>query len=1247
MNLNISLQPEKIQIRPIIFCIILILSNFPLKSDPFLFKENKNQWDSNILYRADLPGGFLFLHKNSLTYTFYDEYALQAKHPHYENKPASRIAFAENPDIIRAHGFSVNFHKSSSDVILKPVNPFNNSYNYILGNDTSKWAKEVKAYSEVIYEGLYKGIDLRYFHNGEDFKYEFIVSPGSNSNKIKMDYEGQLRLNLTNGNLYIKTSVNELIEQKPYSYQIINGIKKEVPTQFVLKNNRLSFDFPDGYDETLPLIIDPVLVFSTFSGSVSDNWGNTATYDENGSLYAGGIVFGNSFPATEGAFNVSFSGLIDIAITKYDSTGSFQEYATYLGGSFAEVPQSLVVNNNNELVIFGTTSSNDFPVTENAYNNTFSGGDTSITVINGVIYELGADIFTAKLNTTGSELIGATFFGGNLSDGINELNRTELSRNYGDEFRGDVITDDAGYIYIATSTHSSDVPITEGAFKSVLDGIQDGLIAKFNPDLSSLEWSTLLGGGGRDAVYNIKLNEVGEIIVVGGTTSFDFPATTAVLHEEFQGGISDGFVTVISNNGSEIIASTYLGTDSYDQAYLLDLDGAGNITIFGQTSGTYPVSVNTYSNPNSGQFIHKIGAGLKTTIFSTVIGSGSGSPDICPTALLVNECSNIYLAGWGGNVNSVDPNYIGGFTYGMPITNDAYQSNTDGSDFYLMVLSSNADELLYGTFFGGNMGSGEHVDGGTSRFDKKGVIYHSVCSCGQSNYPTTINAFDRINNSTTNGTNTRCNNAAFKFDLAILDASFEYGPEISCIPTPVTFRNTTRGGVTYLWEINDQNVSESDTGFVYMFDEPGDYRVTLTAFDPATCLQVDAYTDTISVGIQNFQVGDGGFICGGEKFQLSASGATTYRWSPQAYLSNPNIANPVATPPETIEYTVTMINDFGCRADSIVTITVQPEVIADFQANIIESCDTLTNVEIINNSQNVESYAWILSDDRIFEDENPGILSFEAPGRYQIILVGINGECSDTDTVNVEIGEVPSSFFYRNVTVSPEQNICYGESVTLNVSGGVAYTWSPISNISNPSSPQPIVNPLENTTYSVRVFNKNDCFIDTTVQVNVFPEVVSDFEIGVHDECGEKPVLTFENLSEGAETFVWDYGNGESFTDFEPDSYVYPDTGSFIITLYATQGECTENYSRRVIIEQVVPPNAISPNDDSVNEKFIIPSKLEGWQIEIYNRWGDVVYENENYTGDWGADDLPESVYHYLLISPYGTECRGWVKVMK
>jgi hypothetical protein len=237
----------------------------------------------------------------------------------------------------------------------------------------------------------------------------------------------------------------------------------------------------------------------------------------------------------------------------------------------------------------------------------------------------------------------------------------------------------------------------------------------------------------------------------------------------------DGVVVKLSPDGSKFLSATYLGTPQYDQVYFLELDSSNQVYVLGQTQGEYLVTQDVYSNENAGQFIHKMNNDLDSTYFSTTIGSGSGSPDFSPTAFLVNECENIFVSGWGGILNHPVTGYIGGNTIGLPITDNAYQSQTDGDDFYLMVLLQDAEQLLYSTFFGEINGRGEHVDGGgTSRFDKKGIVYQSVCGgCGgSSGFPT----FPQDVWSTTNNSN-NCNNAAFKFDLASLAARFQTDTE--------------------------------------------------------------------------------------------------------------------------------------------------------------------------------------------------------------------------------------------------------------------------------------------------------------------------------------------------------------------------------------------------------------------------------------------------------------------------------------
>ncbi|WP_020529441.1 gliding motility-associated C-terminal domain-containing protein [Flexithrix dorotheae] len=1239
------------QITKIILIYTLFLISQPGISDSgsnpgFRFIENKNQWDENVKYRADIPGGYLFLKTNSIHYAFYDARAVARRHIHETSTPASRTSVAPPTppdDYIRAHGFEVKFLEANPrpEFITSGQNPVN--FNYFLGKNPEKWASGAKAFNAVTYQELYPGINLKYYQNELDLKYEFIVEKGTNPKVIKMDYDGVIQVKLINDHLYIQTSVNTLIEQKPYSYQVIDGKKVEVPSRFKVKNNRVSFQFPKGYDKNYDLIIDPILVFSTFSGAFSDNWGNTATFDNDGNLYSGGTVFGPEFPVTVGAFQVNFNQATDIGILKYDSTGSNLIYATFLGGGFSETPHSLVVNNKEELVIFGSTSSPDFPFISTSYDTTFAGGDSVTNLISGVDYINGADIFISILDPTGSNLVGSTFFGGSDHDGINETEKTIFTRNYGDQFRGEVIVDELDNIYISSSTHSADFDITPNAFQKTLKGPLDGIIAKFNPDVSQLIWSTYLGGDNYDIGYSIKINSYNEIVVAGSTNSENFPTTSGVYLEDFQGGFSDGFISIISQGGDSLISSTYLGTDDYDQAFLMDLDPADNVTVFGQTSGDYPVSVNVYSNPGSGQFVHKLGASLKTSVFSTVVGSGSGSPDITPTAFMVNDCSNIYLAGWGGVLNSADPIYIRGGTQNLPITFDAFQTTTDDKDFYLMILSSNADELLYATFFGGPEGVGEHVDGGTSRFDRRGIIYHSVCSCNnQSGFPTTPNAYSTTNNST------NCNNAAFKFDLAILEASFDASAKQGCAPMEVVLTNTSKGGTRFEWKIDGVEISDSDTTINHIFNTPGSYPVSLQAFDLSTCAISDIIYDTIQVDPQNFSVGDSTFICEGDQVQLSAGGGVSYLWSPAEFIvDDPTLPNPIAMPNATTNFTVRITNEYNCVADSQQMVEVQPEVIADFEAIVMNGCDSVQEVQVINKSQNATLYAWFPGDDRLIEGENPGIIPFPKPGTYDIVLLAVSRGCSDSDTITVTVGESPAKEFYRNAKAGADQAICYGDQVEISASGGVNYQWSPTVGLNNPNIANPMANPIATTQYTVRIFSEDGCYVDDTVIVDVNPEIIADFEYKMTQECGNLPEVELINNSSGATTFIWEMGNNETLTDENPSMYVYPDTGSYVITLRAISGSCEVSTTQSIRIENVIPPNVITPNGDEKNENFVIESQLSGWKLQIFNRWGDKVFETDDYQNNWNGSDLPESTYNYFLVSPIGAECKGWITLMR
>src|SRR5690606_33614713 len=345
----------------------------------------------------------------------------------------------------------------------------------------------------------------------------------------------------------------------------------------------------------------------------------------------------------------------------------------------------------------------------------------------GVNYTNGSDIIVSRLSTNGTNLIASTYLGGSQNDGLNSTGANTLKYNYADEVRGEIDIDKNNNIYIVSCTRSPDFPIVGNVFQPTYGGGDiDACIIKMDNNLQNIIWSSFLGGNNHDAAYSLAIDSNEDLYLTGGTNSTNFPASANAYQSVFVGGRSDGFVARVAKNGSQILNSTFFGSTTYDQNYFIELDKNNNVYLLGQTEITDNTFIHNvlWSNLGSGQFISKLTPTLDSLIYSTVFGSGNGI-NISPTAFLVDLCNKIYLAGWGGSVNQASTNNAG-YTTGMPITPNAFQSTTDGSDFYVMVMEDDASNINYGSFFGGPVSS-EHVDGGTSRFDRKGKVYQAIC----------------------------------------------------------------------------------------------------------------------------------------------------------------------------------------------------------------------------------------------------------------------------------------------------------------------------------------------------------------------------------------------------------------------------------------------------------------------------------------------------------------------------------------
>ena len=792
------------------------------------FTENKGQWNNDIKFKYSSSALHILLKNESVSYFFLNKKNVSDANEHWHKTEKKEI-------LINGNYVSVLFKNANKNCSPISSGEALNFYkNYYSGNNKSKWKSNVHSFQNIIYSNIYNQIDLKInAAKNNILKYDWIIKPNADLTNIQLQIAGADSIYLNYDELYISHSQGILKEQKPFAYQIIAGKRVVVNVKYTLKNNLIGFEAMN-YNQNYNLIIDPDLIFSTYSGSTDDNFGYTATYDSKGNLFAGGITtdgFGGTYPVTPGAFQLIYKGGVgeppvnlpcDITISKYSSDGKQLIYATYLGGKHDENPHSLVVDNNDNLVVMGTTKSADFPMSNNGYDTSHNGN---------------YDFFITKFSFDGTAILGSTFLGGSLNDGLNLNNNLKIF--YADEFKGDVIVDKNNNIIVGSCSNSPNFPISSGSFGAAnTNSLQKGVVFKISPNCNSLLFSSAIPNLSDDVIYSVDLNSNEDIFIAGSTTN-DMGISNA--SNSYLGGKSDGFFAKIKNDGSAILKLKYFGTNLSDQIFSLELDNDENIYVVGNSLGNIQPIGNVYSIINGKQFISKINKDFNKIELISTFGRGNVSFDISINAFLLDDCGRLYISGWGG-INNV------GNTNGLTVTNDAFQKTTDGRDFYLMVMSQNAEKLLYATFFGGNI-TGDHVDGGTSRFDKKGYIYQSVCaSCPDFSNQSFISDFPISEDAVfTTNVSPRCSNAAFKMSFKFKDANIIYNFD-TCSNT-ITLNTPTENALNYLWLLPNGKTSNIKNPTL-LIDEINNQEIVLILNSGTNCADTAKttihYTDSLN-----------------------------------------------------------------------------------------------------------------------------------------------------------------------------------------------------------------------------------------------------------------------------------------------------------------------------------------------------------------------------------------------------------------
>lgn len=1004
---------------------------------PLLFVPNEGQWAEPFLYKGISPNADIYLEKGGITYLVGDEANPGKIHAYKE------LEISE-PPLLKYHGYRMKWLGANENAQTVRAKKQSFYHNYFLGNDPSHWKGNVGVYGNVDYKDLYPNIDLHLSSEKGHMKYDFIVMAGGDPDLIRLAFEGLDNIRISEGDLLLQTSVGLIREMAPYAYQYVDGELKEVPCKYKLEGKTVKFSFPKGFDASQNLIIDPTIVFATLTGSTADNWGFTATYDQAGNLYAGGIASGLGYPMLGPIQNTFGGGTWDISISKFNASGTALIYSTYLGGNQDDMPHSLVVDNANELVVAGKSKSNNYPVTPGAFD---------------ISYNDSFDIVVTKFNAAGTALIGSTYVGGNDDDGINiaagfTANQNSLKFNYGDDSRSEVITDKLGNVYVAASTQSGNFPLTANAAKNVIGGGQDGVFFKLNPTLTTMLYSTFIGGSNDDAAYVLTL-DTGQthVYVAGGTRSTDFhtAVTTGAWKSTYQGGLADGYICRFLNIAPYTLQkATFVGTTAYDQCYGIQTDLENSVYTMGQTKGAFPVSAGVYSNPGSRQFLVKLDSMLNTAVYSTVFGSGpTNDPNISPVAFLVDTCQNVYISGWGAG--GISP---GTSTMNLPITGDAFQSTTDGSDFYFIVFSKNAVNLLFGSYFG-SPNKSEHVDGGTSRFDPDGVVYQAICaSCGNgSSFPATAGAY-----ASTKGSN-NCNLGALKiaFNLGSVKAVAEATPNATgCAPLTVNFGNTSTNATAYFWDFDDGTPTSTSATPNHIFTAPGSYNVMMVAINPNACkthdtvyLHIEVSDDTVHADF-NFVLLD---TCTNPRVvitntSLPMPGHTlanaTFQWfyGDATSSTGPNPGTHNYSGPGTYNITMVMTDTGACNSpDTVVKTVVISQVFVAASFLVPDTICMGDTTLFANTSNNGSTYQWRFGDGAAATTQD-GKHLYTSPGTYTVKLVTLNpNTCNKVDSAEhtITVNPNPTAAF-SYAPLLPETNV--PTSFFNQSQNATRYVWS-------------------------------------------------------------------------------------------------------------------------------------------------------------------------------------------------------------
>lgn len=531
---------------------------------------------------------------------------------------------------------------------------------YFLGPRAARRFRDVPNFRRAVARGVKPGVDLVFHGRDGRLEYDLVVAPGADPETIALRLDGASDLHREGGALVAGTASGPLRFEPPVAFQERGGARRSVASRYRL-NADGTFGFDVGaYDRSAPLVIDPILVFSTYLGGAGTDSANAIALDVAGNVYVAGETTSLDFPVSPGAALGTNAGASDAFVFALDPTGATRLFATYLGGAGDDFANAVAVDASGRVSLAGETTSSDFPTTPGARQTAWGGS---------------SDAFVAALAPGGGALVFSTYHGGS-----------------GQDRAAGVAIGPGGAVTIAGRTGSTDLPVTAGAFQTAfLGGDFDAFVARFQPSGAAFAFSTYLGGVENDNAFGLALDAAGNAYVAGGTRSPDFPVTLSA----YQGTnfSTDAFLSKLNAAGNALVYSTFLGGSFVDRANGLAVDAAGRAYVVGQTvSPDFPIAnafQATFGGGANDAFVATIdpaASGAGSLLFSTFLGGGADDRGI---AVAVDPAGRAHVAGQTASAS-------------FPLLQPT-QPTFGGApwDAFVATLAPSGASLVFSTFLGG------------------------------------------------------------------------------------------------------------------------------------------------------------------------------------------------------------------------------------------------------------------------------------------------------------------------------------------------------------------------------------------------------------------------------------------------------------------------------------------------------------------------------------------------------------------